>query len=197
MVHLHAAGVDDALAGVEKLPAEQIADPDGRTERLWVARVLVPEQQAQHDVVMPPDVPGALFALQPIVRRERAQIAVFGLKRTSCETNLARYCFKAGSCVSRSISTAPVRYLPANSPDQGSSSRGGCLSRSANISKIAGFVSGSFSSHFAVTAVTYSCDDAVQLVTDVGSAVQCRLGQSRCPPRRQGSRSWPRRGPSR
>ena len=58
-IHLGRAGVDEARAFVaEEMIAEEIADLAGRGQSRGVTRDLVPEQQAEHRVIVAPGVPG-------------------------------------------------------------------------------------------------------------------------------------------
>src|SRR5207247_175257 len=72
-VHLGAAGVHEL--GSFELSAEQIPNPPRTREGLRIARLLVPEQQAEHDVVMAPCIPG-LAALGADVRCAPVQPAL-------------------------------------------------------------------------------------------------------------------------
>ena len=65
------------LPRVKELAAEQVADLHGAVAAPAVARVLMPEQQAEHGMIMPPDIPSPV---QPLVLRKRPEIAVLGLK---------------------------------------------------------------------------------------------------------------------
>ena len=70
---------------VEKAVAKQVADPARASQRLLVARVRVPEQQADHGMVVSPGVPRLFTVRRPFTQaklfRPRAEIAVLRLQR--------------------------------------------------------------------------------------------------------------------
>jgi hypothetical protein len=86
LVHLGAAGVNHAAVGAEELLAEQVADAPGAAECCFIAAQLVPRQQPEHDVVVPPGVPRGVaadvggLAGQAILFREWAEVAVLRLE---------------------------------------------------------------------------------------------------------------------
>ena len=90
-VHLGRAGVDQSgLLVAEESVAEQVADPRARRPAPpGLPPRLVPGEQAEHDVIMPPGVPGrpslladvGRLAGQPVPAGKRAEVAVGVLER--------------------------------------------------------------------------------------------------------------------
>ena len=76
-VHLGRAGVLDPKRRVEARVADHVGDPPGRGGRPGVAGLFAPEHQAEHHVVVSPQVP---VPPEPLVLRPRAEVAVVGLE---------------------------------------------------------------------------------------------------------------------